>query len=72
MTTTVFPIGTSFITRGKNPRLCTVVDILKTYNYEGDHVQTCYIVTYELAGRVRYDYNVRAATIAMGKPQRPL
>lgn len=62
-----YPIGTQFKTRGKHPRLCTVIDILKTYNSKGEHVQTRYVATHELMGQTLIDRDVVRTTIAMGR-----
>lgn len=61
-----YPIGTLFKTRGKAPRLCTVVDIYKTYNLAGELVKTRYVATHEFCGQLVNDYDVVATTIAMG------
>lgn len=65
-----FPIGTRFKTRGKHPRLCTVVDILKTYNSAGELVEVRYLTTHECLGQIVTDRVVRT-TIAMGQPEFP-
>ena len=61
-----FKIGTQFKTRGKAPRLCTVVDIYQTYNLAGELVKTRYVATHEFCGQFVADYDVVASTIAMG------
>lgn len=61
-----FKIGTKFKTRGKYPRECTVVDILKTYNSKGELVEIRYVTTHEFMGQTVIDKNVVDATIAMG------
>ncbi len=61
-----YPIGTQYKTRGKHPRLCTVIDILKTYNYSGDLVSIRYVSTHDLLGQSVLDRDVVATTIAMG------
>lgn len=63
-----FPIGTKFKTRGKHPRDCTVVEILKTYNSKGELVRTRYVATFPLAGQTVTYYDVCHTTIAMGMP----
>lgn len=63
-----FPIGTQFRTRGKAPRLCTVVDVLKTYNAAGELVRLCYVATHEFMGQTLTDSDVVDATIARGEP----
>ena len=61
-----YPIGTKFKTRGKHPRVCTVVDIWKTYNCEGLLVKTRYVATHEFCGDTITERDVVATTIAMG------
>lgn len=59
-------IGTKFKTRGNAPKLCTVVDILKTYNAKGELVRTRYVATHELLGQIVTDRDVVETTIRMG------
>ena len=66
MTTPKFPIGTQFRTRGKYPRLCTVVDIHRTYNSDNELVKTRYVATHMLSSQIITDYDVVETTIAMG------
>lgn len=61
-----FPIGQQYKTRGKAPRLCTVVDIHKTYNAAGELVKLRYVATHDFAGQVIADRDVCETTIAMG------
>lgn len=61
-----YPIGTTFATRGKHPKLCTVTDILKTYNSRGELVKIRYVATHLFAGQVVTDSDVVETTIAMG------
>lgn len=61
-----FTIGQQFKTRGKHPRLCTVVDILKTYNSAGEMVHFRYVATHELMGATITEYDVVETTVAMG------
>lgn len=61
-----YRIGQQFKTRGKAPRVCTVVDILKTFNNAGDLVQLRYVATYEFLGQTVTDRDVPETTIAMG------
>ena len=63
---TEYPIGTKFMTRGKRPDLCTVVDIYKTYNSAGELVATRYVATHEFCGQTVKDCDVVAVTIARG------
>lgn len=61
-----YAIGTQYKTRGKQPRLCTVVDILRTYNSANELVKTRYVAQHEFMGQVVTDRDVCATTIAMG------
>ena len=69
--TKTYAIGTTFKTRGKVPRLCTVTDILKTYNSRGELVQTRYVATHECLGQAVTDRDVVATAIAMGFVSEP-
>lgn len=61
-----FPIGTRFKTRGKEPKVCTVTDILETYNSKKELVRICYVATHEFLGQLVTDSNVPKSTIAIG------
>jgi hypothetical protein len=61
-----FPIGTQFLTRGKNPKLCQVVDILYTFNHAGQQVALRYVASHQFMGQIVTDANVVDATIAIG------
>jgi hypothetical protein len=61
-----FTIGQQFYTRGKNQRLCTIEDILSTYNANGELVRIRYVATYEFVGQLVRDYDVPDSTVAMG------
>ena len=62
-----YAIGQQFTTRGKARRLCTVVDILTTYNSAGECVDIRYVATHEFMGQVVTDRTVTETTIAMGQ-----
>ena len=61
-----FKIGTKFKTRGKHPRLCTVIDQLTTYNSTGDIVKIRYVATHSFMGQILTNYDVVEAAISMG------
>lgn len=61
-----FQIGQQFNTRGKFPRLCTVVDILTTYNSKGELVKLRYVAIHTFMGQVVTESDVVETTIAMG------
>lgn len=66
MDNTDFAIGTQFKTRGKYPKLCTVTDVLKTYNAAGELVHTRYVAEHDFLGVKVHDRDVVAVTIARG------
>ena len=59
-------IGTQYMTRGKHPRLCTVIDKLITTRADGTIHKTRYIATHEFLGQTVYDCDVGRTTIVMG------
>jgi hypothetical protein len=61
-----FKVGTKYRTRHKNPKLCTVVDILKTYNLAGELVSIRYQSVHECLGQNVVEGDVVETTIAMG------
>jgi hypothetical protein len=61
-----FQIGTQFTARGKHPRLCTVVDILRTFNSKDELVCVRYVATHEFMGQTLTERDVCDTTIAMG------
>lgn len=61
-----YPIGTQFKTHGKQPHVCTVIDILKTHNDAGELVRTRYVATHEFCGQTVTDRDVCDVTIARG------
>ena len=62
-----FIIGTKYKTRNKAPRLCTVVDIYKTYNADGELVRVRYVSTHAFCGQTVTDYDVPEIAIERGK-----
>lgn len=61
-----FEIGQTYMTRGKVKRLCTVVDIHKTYNAAGELVKIRYVSTHEFMGQTVTEHDVVGVTIQMG------
>lgn len=59
-------IGQKFSTRGKHPKLCVVVDILRTYNSAGELVKLSYVTKHSFMGQIITDHDVPETTIAMG------
>lgn len=68
----VFPVGTRFKSRGKHPRDCVVVDILRTTNEAGEIVRVRHVSRHVLMGQEVIDADVPATTIAMGGPILPI
>jgi hypothetical protein len=64
---TNFPIGTKYIKRNSRQDVCTVVDILTTFNAAGDIVSTTYIAEHEFCGQMVRERDVVRTTIAMGE-----
>ena len=62
----IFKIGTQFKTRGKHPRLCTVIDILKTYNSLNELIKIRYVATHEFLNQTITDDDVFETTIKLG------
>ena len=60
-----FAIGQRFKTRGKAPRECIVVDILRTYNTAGELVRLRYLTQHEFLGQTITAEDAET-TIAMG------
>lgn len=67
--TTEYPIGTQYRSSGREPRLCTVVDVWKTYNHAGELVSTRYVSTHPFMGQQVTERDVVAVTIAKGLVQ---
>ena len=61
-----FPIGTQYKTRGKHPRLCTVVEQLTTTDSNGEVVKRRYVSKHSFLDQDVFDYDVVETTIAMG------
>jgi len=63
---TDYPIGTRYLSSGKAPKECEIVDILKTYNSKGELVKTRYVAAHQFIGQTVTDYDVCAVSIARG------
>lgn len=62
-----FRVGQRFVTRHKNPRTCTITDILRTYNSKGDLVKVRYVAEHVGPnGQTVTDHDVPDTTVAMG------
>lgn len=67
-----FAIGDQYKTRGKHQRICTIVDILRTYNAADELVRIRYVATHNFMGQEIMDSDVCDATVAMGLLEEPL
>lgn len=61
-----FPVGTQYMSSGKHPHLCIVIDVYVTRNLAGEMVSMRYVSEHHLAGGVVRDYDVVDVTIAKG------
>ena len=62
-----YEIGTKFIPRGKDKRICTIVDIHTTTNAKGEIVKQRYVATHEFLGQTITDYDIIDTTIDRGE-----
>lgn len=60
-------IGVVFKTRGKAPRTCKVVDVLRTYNSKNELVKVRFVATHDFCGQSITDSDICKATIDMGR-----
>lgn len=61
-----YPIGTKFMSLGKHPYECTIVDVLKTYNSNNELIKVGYNATHEFLGQIVTEHNLPSASIARG------
>lgn len=62
-----YPLGTRYVRQcGKRKDVCTIVDVLKTYNAAGDLVRVRYVATHDFLGQKVLDADVCAVTVARG------
>jgi len=59
-------VGTQYLSHGKYPNLCTISDILTTYNSKGELVSTRYEATHVFLGAIVSETNIVAPTVAKG------
>jgi hypothetical protein len=62
----MYTIGTQYLSYGKFPVLCTISDILTTFNSKGDLVGTRYEATHLFLGQTVSETNIVAPTISRG------
>ena len=60
-------IGVQYKTRGKQPKLCTVVDEHTTYNRAGDVVKVAYVSEHIFLNQIVRDKDVNKTTILMNE-----
>jgi hypothetical protein len=60
-------IGVQYLTRGKHPKLCTVVDEHTTYNRTGDVVKVAYVSEHIFLNQIVRDKDVNKTTILMNE-----
>ena len=61
-----YNIGTQYISQGKRKDVCTVIDILTTYNRNNEIVNIKYISMHDFLEQTVYNYDVPESTIARG------
>lgn len=66
-----FPVGTTFTTRGKAKRVCTVTDYHTTTNLAGVIVKQRYVATHDFMGQASAETDITETTIAMSSPKLP-
>lgn len=64
-----FKVGTTYQTRSKHPRVCTVVDIHTTTNLAGEVVRIGYLTSHDFCGQTVLEHDVCDTTIARGLVQ---
>ena len=61
-----YPIGTKYMTRGKHPVECTVVDVHTTTNLAGEIVRVDYVTEHLFCNQLVREKGVCTVTIARG------
>lgn len=59
-------IGTTYTALGKRKDVCTVIDILKTYNHAGEIVKIRYLCVHDFMGQ-QVEHEECAVTIQRGQ-----
>ena len=62
----MYTIGTQYLSHGKHPNLCTISDILTTYNNAGAVVHIRYVATHTFLSQTVTETDIVAVTIARG------
>ena len=60
-------IGKQYLTRGKHPQLCTVVDVHTTCNQKGEIVKVRYVSEHVFLNQIVRDKDVGKTTILMNE-----
>ena len=60
-------IGKQYLTRGKHPQLCTVVDVHTTCNQKGEIVKVRYVSEHVFLNQKVIDKDVNKTTILMNE-----
>ena len=60
-------IGKQYLTRGKHPQLCTVVDVHTTCNQKGEIVKVRYVSEHVFLNQKVIDKDVGKTTILMNE-----
>lgn len=61
-----FEVGTQYLSAGKHPVLCTVVNYITCTNLAGNIVKTYYETSHDFCGQRVVETNVCETTIARG------
>jgi hypothetical protein len=61
-----YPIGTKFMSIGKYPKECTVIDVLKTYNSKNELIEVSYNAVHNFLGQEVIQKYLPEASIARG------
>ena len=60
-------IGKQYLTRGKHPKICTVVDVHTTCNQKGEIVKVRYVSEHVFLNQIVRDKDVNKTTILMNE-----
>ena len=60
-------IGKQYLTRGRDPQLCTVVDVHTTFNQKGEIVKVRYVSEHVFLGFIVRDKDVGKTTILINE-----
>jgi hypothetical protein len=63
-------IGKQYLTRGRYPKICTVVDVHTTYNQKGEIVKVRYVSEHVFLNQIVRDKDVHKTNILMNEVTR--